>query len=263
MSYPNFVPPENSQTNPVGTQEFSGGMPVPNSLLAKASEQMHESALRGEQLAFPQDQFKTVVSQAVSDMFELKPNWKPKSKRVKFVVNCPSGQKVLVKHLNTMDLLEANLIEDLDFFTKRLFPSNIDESGNPVQEENDGGLIWKVLADLEKRCKFIDLLNRLLEIAVERPRIINDGVQIATRNDGTKFLITGSEMSPQDYVKVFGHPLPELKENETYASAVDFTDKMMIFGELNKPLSVIQPFREESLTGLASVESGQSTGIAP
>jgi hypothetical protein len=249
-------PLEGDTTNPVGTQELSSGVPTPNSLLSKASEQMHESALRDES-------FKAVVSEAVSDMFALKPNWKPKSERVKFVIQCPSGQKVLAKHLNTMDLLEADLVEDLDFFTKRLFPSNVDESGNVIEnDEDEDSTIWNVLRDIEKRRKFIDLLNRLIDIAIEKPNIINDGIQIATRDNGTRFLISGSEMSPEDYVRVFGHPLPELKENETYASAVDFTDKMTIFGELNKPLSVIQPFRQEPTVGLASMEPSESVRAA-
>ena len=233
MSYVETNPVEGTMMNPVGTQEPSAGsgIPTPNSLLAQASEQMHESALRN-------DEFKVAVSQAVTDIFELKQTWKPKAERIKFVINCPSGQTVLAKHLSAMDLLEADLIEDLDFFTKRLFPAGDGEG------EDDSSL-WTLLGDIEKRQKFVDLLNRLLEISIEKPKVINDGVEIATRADGSRFLITGSEMSAEDFVRVFGRALPELGPNETYASAVDFTDKMTIFGELNKPLSVIQPFREE------------------
>ena len=259
MSYNEANPLENQTTNPVGTQEFSGGVataPTPNPLIAKASEDMHEAALRDEN-------FKAAISQAVSesvtDMFALKPNWKPKHERIRFVIHCPSGQTVLARHLNTMDLLEANLIEELDFFTKKLFPSNIDPSGNPVEDEDEEEkTIWNVLRDIDKRRRFIDLLNRLIDISVEKPRVINDNIQVATRSDGTHFLITGAEMSPEDYIRVFGKPLPQLKENETYASAVDFTDKMTIFGELNKPLSVIQPFRDESLVSMASMEPSES-----
>lgn len=258
MSYNEANPLESHTMNPVGTQGFSSGVttaPTPNPLIAKVSEEMHEAALRDEN-------FKSAVSQAVSqsvnDMFALKPNWKPKQERVRFVIHCPSGQTVLARHLNTMDLLEANLIEELDFFTKKLFPSNVDPAGNPVEEEEEDSTIWNVLRDINKRRRFIDLLNRLLEISIEKPKVINDNIQIATRSDGTHFLITGSEMSPEDYVRIFEKPLPELQENETYASAVDFTDKMTIFGELNKPLSVIQPFREESLVSMASMEPSES-----
>lgn len=247
MSYIDVTPTEGQATNPVGTQEPSvGSIPTPNSLLAGASEQMHESALRDEN-------FKSTVTQAVTDMFALKPTWKPNAERVRFVINCPSGQTVLAKHLNTLDLLEAGLIEDLDFFTKRLFPMN--------DEEGEEDSLWKVLGDIEKRKRFIDVLNRLLAIAIERPKIIDDGIEIATRGqDGSQFLITGSELTFEDNVRVFGRELKPLGENETYASAVDFTDKMAIFGELNKPLSVIKPFRQESLVSLASMESGQSVG---
>lgn len=263
MSYPGVEPADVQTLEPVGTQVPSAGVPTPNPLLASASQDMHEDALRNDNFVHVNPtELKSVVQQAVTDMFALKPNWQPKpksEKRIQFVISCPSGQNVLANHLTTMDLLEADLIEDLDFFTKKLFPSNVDPAGNPVDEDDDekGSTIWTVLKDIEKRKKFIGLLNKLIDIAIQKPRVIDDGLEIATKEDGSRFLISGAEMSAEDYEKVFGKKLPELRENETYASAVDFADKMTIFAELNKPLAVIEPFRQESSVSLASMESGE------
>lgn len=264
MSYPGLDPADmQEKTNPVGTQVLSAGdTPTPNSLLSKVSEDMHEAVLRDTSF---DKKLNDAVQEAVSDMFALKPNWSPTKQKVNFVINCPSGQKVLAKHLNTMDLLEADLVEEIDFFTKRLFPQDMDPSGNPIDEDEEDteASIWTVLRDIKKRKRFIELLNRLIELSIEKPSVINDGIEIATDSNGKQFLITGAEMSEADYVKVYGHPLQKLVENQTYCSAIDFTDKMVIFGELNKPLSVIQPFRQEQAVGLASMEPGQGTRVAP
>ena len=271
MSYPGIDPADVQTMNPVGTQEPSAGAHRVNPLLSRASETMHEEALRRPVQSFERsaEQFVTpselnnVVQAAVSDMFALNDTWKPKQNggATRFVIQCPSGQTVLARHLDTMDLLEAGLIDELDFFTKKLFPRKLDPAGNPddSEDENDGAEIWVILKDIEKRKRFIDLLNKLVDTAIERPRVINDGVEIATDDNGKRFLITGAEMSADDYVKVFGKVLPKLKDNETYASAVDFTDKMKIFGELNKPLSVIQPFREQAVS-VANVGPSESVG---
>lgn len=263
MSYPGMEPADVQTLEPVGTQEPSAGKPAPNPLLANVSQDMHEDALRKDNFVhINPSELKDAVQEAVTDIFALKNTWKPKSQKVRFVIDCPSGQKVLARHLTTMDLLEADLVEEIDFFTKRLFPQDLDAAGNPIEksEDDDGSTIWKVLRDIEKRKRFLELLNRLLVTAVEKPKVINDNVEIATDSDGNKFLINGSEMDAEDYVRIYGKELPELGENETYASAVDFTDKMHIFGELNKPLGVIQPFRAESAASVASMATSESIG---
>jgi hypothetical protein len=263
MSYPGVEPGDVQTVEPVGTQVTSSGntVPTPNPLLANASQEMHEQALRNDSIGINPKELSSIVQQSVSDMFALRPNWTPKQEKIRFVISCPSGQKVLAKHLNTMDLLEADLIEEIDFFTKRLFPQDITDTGELIDnEDGEEANIWKVLRDIEKRRRFVDLLNKLLEASVEKPKVINDGVQIATDSKGKQFLIFGADMKPEDYKTVFGHDLPELSEGETYTSAIDFSDKMAIFAELNKPLAVIQPFREESLVGLASMESSESVG---
>ncbi|QNJ59235.1 tail assembly chaperone [Mycobacterium phage MrMiyagi] len=256
MSYPGVDPAVLAQVNPVGTQESAAGEPMaPNPLVAKASETMHESALREPVI----DQ--SAVKAAVADMFALQDGWKPKQ-AVKFVIECPSGQRVLARHLDTMALLEANLIEEIDFFTKRLFPAEMDASGNVIEKPEDAAeaSIWTVLKDPEKRCRFLRLMNGLLVTAIERPKIIDDGVEILTDTEGKKHVVEGARLSPEDYEKVFKKKLRPLGPNETYASAVDFADKMAIYSELNKPLAVITPFREEQAISLARMASGESSG---
>lgn len=266
MSYPGVEPTDVQTMEPVGTQATSVGVPPnPNPLLAKAAQDMHENALRGPEFVTHTPQTNGVdmdklVAKAVDDMFALKDTWQPKNTEpVKFVIHCPSGQTVLAKHLTTMDLLEANVIDEIDFFSKKLLPK-LDPAGNPVEDEDQGAPLWTLMKDVEKRKRFFTLLNKLIDIAVVKPNVIDDGVEIATKDDGTQFLINGADMSPEDYVKVFGRALPALGPNETYASAVDFGDKMAIFGELNKPLAVIEPFREESSNGTTSLEPSQSNG---
>ncbi|AVD99636.1 tail assembly chaperone [Mycobacterium phage Cuke] len=276
MSYPGVDPAVLEKLNPVGTQESSAGNPkvarsivedeiaeatqfkASNPLLASASETMHESALRDPIAS--NDQIKA----AVADMFALQPSWQPRGV-TKFVIDCPSGQKILARHLDTMALLEADLIEEIDFFTKRLFPSELDAGGNIVEkpEEEAEASIWSVLRDPEKRCRFFRLLNGLMATAVEQPKIVDDGVEILTDTEGKKHVVTGAELSPEDHLVVFKKPLRELGPNETYASAVDFADKMAIFGELNKPLALITPFRNEQAVSLARMASSESVGHSP
>lgn len=262
MSYPGVEPTDVQTMEPVGTQATSVGVPpTPNPLLAQASRDMHDSALhRGDFVvsAPKPEEVQTLVKQAVDDMFALQPVWQTKKETVEFVIECPSGQKVLAKHLSTMDLVEAGLIDDIDFFSKKLLPK-LDPAGNPVDEDESTPL-WTLMKDVEKRKRFLSLLNKLLDIAILRPKVIDDGLAVATKDDGEQFLIPGAEMKPEDYAKVFGKELPAATGNSTYASAVDFGDKMAIFGELNKPLAVIEPFRGESSDGTNGLEPSQGNG---
>lgn len=265
MSYPGVEPADVQTMEPVGTQATSVGVPpTPNPLLAQAAVDMHEKALRGPEFvteaATPVDpaQVHQVVQQAVTDMFALQPVWQQKKEAVEFVIHLPSGQTVLAKHLSTMDLVEAGLIDDIDFFSKKLLPK-LDPAGNPVDEDESAPL-WSLMKEVDKRKRFLSLLNKLIDISILKPKVIDDGLEIATRDDGTQFLIAGAEMKPEDYQRVYGKPLPALTENSTYASAVDFGDKMAIFGELNKPLAVIEPFRGESSNGTNGLEHSESNG---
>lgn len=227
---------------PVGTQEVSVGL--------------HETALREND-----ENFKKAVKDAVENQFAVTSAWEPK-KAVRFVLNCPSGQKVLVKHLNTMDLIRAGLIEDLDFFTKKLFPQAIDAAGNMIEkeeEEEDG--IWKVLRDTRSRARFLSLTNRLMMASAIKPKIIDDGIAVVKTADGDEADVFGYEVDDIDrQIELFGRPIPALKPGECYAGAIDFSDRMAFISELNKPLELIEPFREGSNAMLASMESSENDG---
>lgn len=56
------------------------------------------------------EQVKAAVAQELSEKFAVTDSWTVKP-AVKFVIECPSGQSVLVKFLGTMDLISADLIE--------------------------------------------------------------------------------------------------------------------------------------------------------
>lgn len=284
MSQPTSPGETQVQTNPVGTQVVSPGeiqapqpepveqqpiqqlesVPVqglpPQTPLQQASQDAHDNALNG---SVNQEQLNQAVAQAVKDQFAVTDGWKPK-RDVQFVINLPSGQPALVRHLDTRHLLRANLLEEMDRFTKQLFPSNLDAQGNPIERSEDEAEqgIWSVLRDPEKRKKFFDMTNRLLTAASIRPKIVNDGVALRPNEDGEIEEVFGCEVdSIDEQMALFGKPVPALKEGEAYAGAVDFADRMRFFQELNKPLEMIEPFREQSDAVLASMESGQGSPV--
>lgn len=232
MSTPN-VGPIDTMTSPVAQQAVSVG------------NQLHDDALRG---TIDPVALNAAVAQAVRDQFAVTDAWKPKP-RVEFVIDCPSGQRCLAKHLNTMDLVDADLIEEVDFFTKKLFPTSFDAAGNPVDAEEDttNESFWSALKDAEKKVRFFRLLNRLLAIGIVKPKVIDDGVDVGIDESGNETVVYGSKARP-------------LNDGEVYASAIDFADKITIFGELNKPLEQIKPFRGEQTVELPSGSTGE--GVA-
>ena len=237
MSYPG-VDPADTMTNPVAQQAVPAGN----------FHNMHDEALRGQ---ISPEALKQAVAQAVQDQFAVTAAWKSKP-RVEFVIECPSGQRCLAKHLNTMDLIDSDLIEEVDFFTKKLFPSALDSAGNPVDtvEDPTNDSFWSTLKDAEKKARFFRLLNRLLSIGIVKPKVVDDGVEVRVDESGSQIV-------------TYGHLARPLKEGEVYASAIDFADKITIFGELNKPLDQIKPFREGSTAELPSVSTVEGIAGTP
>jgi hypothetical protein len=220
------------ETKPVGTQEVSSG----------------------------DEEFQQKVAEAVKNQFEVTA-WKPRV-TTKFVIDFASGQRALVKYLDTMDLVRGNLIEELDFFTKKLFPAAVAGAEGKDIEEKAEKSVWAVLNDPEKRCRFLELTNRLMSVASIKPKIVNDGVALKDSGDGEKIDVFGTEVdSIDEQIKLFGKPIPPLKEGEVYASSINFGDRMLFFTELNKPLEVIEPFREGSNAVLASLEPNPSSEV--
>ena len=129
--------------------------------------------------------------------------------------------------------------------------------------ENQGqDSFWKQLKDPDKKLKFLGMLNRLLVVGVVNPTVVDDGVDIVIdEKTGKRVVVQGTlveEINGKEYLKTeIGNRL--IAPNEVRASAIDFTDKMTIFSEFNKPLDQIKPFRE-SPTGVPSVDSEQGSG---
>lgn len=175
------------------------------------SQKMHDEAL--EQM----------VKKVIHDEFEVVPAWRQKSKDMTFVITCPSGQKCLAKRLNTIDLIEADLLDEIDFFQQKLF-SAVDAQGTPTTVSSS--TFSELLKDPTKRKRLFALLDKLMSVSVVKPKIhpVPKSVDIT------------------DYQNWDGEALPD---GEVWANVIDLLDKMYIFGELNKPLDEIDTFRVE------------------
>lgn len=258
MSQADVATPE-TKTSPEGTQD----VPEVETPQEKA---LHEATPEQRLGEAPLDdaQLKKAVAQAVTDMF--KPSaWKPKYV-VKFKIQCPSGQTALVKHLDTLDLLEYDLVEELDFFTRKLFPIDIDPSGTPIESQDEAEqTIWKALGDVEKRRRFLDMTGKLMATASVNPRIIHDGVAIIEKRDKetgvvSKHTVFGYQLSVKQQIDIWGQPIPTLPDGAVYSGYIDLSDRMVFFQELNRPLELIQPFREEQAAMLQDMARGQGDG---
>jgi hypothetical protein len=242
MSYPGVdVNPDEVFTKPAGTQEASPGEPKP---IEKQSQEVHDAAL------------KEAVGKAVDDMFAVTDAWKPRH-IVKFVVNCPSGQSVLVKHLDTMDMIDADLLDEMDFFTRRIFSEQVDDSGNMDTS------LMPALKDPEKRQRFFELTGKLMEAASIRPKIIHDGVFIVPfdpeKPEGKKTTRFGHQLTDAQK-KDFNVSIPNLQAGQAYSGSIDLGDRMSFFNDLNKPLQVIEPFREEQTVVLQHMAPSEGHG---
>ena len=238
MSYPGVDPGDVQTMNPVGAQEQSPGEP-------KLPETPTPPKLLKEQ----------VRQEVMDEMFAVTDAWKPRE-ALKFKIECPSGQVALVKHLDTMDLIEYGLVEELDFFTRRLFPKAIDPSGNPVEDDSEENeTLWQALRDPEKRCRFMDMTGKLMAAASVKPKIVHDGVAVIDEK-----VVFGHQLKIKKYQEIFDAPKPRLKEGETYSGAIDFADRMAFFHELNRPVKQIEPFRPESADVLQNMAGSEGNG---
>lgn len=204
------------------------------------------------------------VAKAVEDMFALKADaWRPKT-IVKFVIDLPSGQRALVKHLDILDLAAYNLVETLDFFMRKLFPSSIDQSGNPVEEKSNESL-WQALGDINKRKSFLGSTGKLIAAASISPKIVYDGVavvEVVDEETGNKrkVLKFGHELTTQEQIDHFKKPIDPLPEGAAYAGYIGFGDRIVFFQELNKPLGMIEPFREGSNASVQDLARSEGPG---
>lgn len=261
--------PAESTTKPVEAQALSSGKIKNPRLEHKCCEHCEPDAHAPHTLGCPNtnsdstspEDLEKAVKEAVDDMFAVSNVWAPKVV-VKFKIDCPSGQTALVKHLDILDLASVGLVEDMDLFTKKLFPSKFDDQGNPV-DEKESETIWDTLKDVEQRKKFLDMTGRLMSIASVKPKVVDDGVVIVTNEDGSKVTKFGHQLDMDQQLEHFGKPIPTLEDpkREAYAGYIGFADRMSYFVELQKPLGAIEPFREGSADVLESMESGERVGV--
>lgn len=262
MSQTTEAPPEETKTKPVGTQGSSEGKSKGS--IKEASDKTHDDAISGGEFDADAD-FKAAVEKAVAEMFDLNEKaWQPKT-IVKFKIECPSGQSVLAKHLDTLDLLSYGLIEEMDFFTRKLFPPSIDASGNP-EEEAEPESIWKSLRDPKKRQRFLDMTGKLAAISSVKPSLAHDGVAVVPELDedgestGRQITKFGYQMTMEEQLEYFKKPIPKLKDGQAYTGYLSFNDRMTYFQELNRPLSLIEPFREGSVALLQNLARSEGHG---
>ncbi len=200
------------------------------------------------------EELKSIVKEAVADQFAITDGWRA-SKTIKFVVTCPSGQRCLVKRLSTTDLINADILDEMDFFTRALIPQKFDAAGNPVFD-NEQSSFWDALKDPEKRLRFFNLLNKLTQAAVVNPIVVDDGASIVTTPNGKKVVALGTSVitdeNGTDSLIMENGETRVLSDNEVRTSQIEFTDKMQIFSEVNRPLNEIRPFRAEE-NSMASV----------
>lgn len=189
----------------------------------ESAGEMHEAALNGD---LATSKLQNAVQQ-VMDKYAVTDAWT--QQELYFEITCPSGQKCLAKKLTTMDLVESDLIDEIDFFTKSLMPVE-------GEEQSEGSQFSHMLKDPNKRARLFNLLDGLLHIGVVKPKV---------------------HLVPKDidYRKWQG---PTLPAGEVWANMIDFQDKIMIFGELNKPLDEIKTFRIEPEIGVASMATMES-----
>lgn len=292
MSYPGVDPADVQTMNPVGTQEPSAGVettpppveaymppatpppaqenvsqdtnpaPKPNPLVAQPPTAPAPAPAPQPANPVPdQEAIRLAVKEAMEHQFDVSPGWQKKSQR--FVVTTPNGQRALCKRVNTMDLLNGDLLEEMDFYTKALFPTKWDAAGNPIENTNAENF-WAALRDPDKRLKFTRMLNTLMEICVVEPSVFDDGAEIVVNpKSGQREVVCGagvkrSEADGREYVEVNG-VTRLVPEGLVRTSDIDWTDKMAIFSELNKPLDQLQIFHEQG-TELASVGTEQGSG---
>ena len=139
----------------------------------------------------------------------------------------PSGQKVLLRKLDPIDLIAADLVDEMDYFSKKLFPNAVDRAGNPVENEDDStdeAGLWAMLKDEDKRTHFFKLLDGMAVAGCIKPPLTHD------KEDSTK----------------------------VFVGNLDFNDKMAIFTKLQEPVSRVGAFRQQSTPSVESVETGES-----
>jgi hypothetical protein len=155
--------------------------------------------------------------------------WRTQSKKRRGKeVECPSGERCLIRILDIQDIINAGLLGDLDLFSKKLFPKKLDEAGRPVEDEQtdeDEDSIWAILADDEKREFFFSLMEKLIVLGVVDPVV--------------KFS-----------TDVVG-------DDEISCEWIELNDRLFLFNTLMEPINKIATFRTGQATGVETVATSE------
>jgi hypothetical protein len=142
--------------------------------------------------------------------------WRSQSKKRRGKeVECPSGERCLIRVLDIQDIINAGLLGDLDLFSKKLFPKKLDEAGRPVEDEDDSTdeeSIWGILADEEKREFFFSLMEKLVVMGVADPKVVP------------------ASQEPED--------------DEISCEWIELNDRLFLFNTLMEPINTIAAFRQ-------------------
>lgn len=156
--------------------------------------------------------------------------WRSQSKKKRGKeIDCPSGERCLIRILDIQDIINAGLLGDLDLFSKKLFPKKLDEAGRPVEDEEtdspDEESIWGILADDEKREFFFSLMEKLIVMGVADPKVVP------------------SSQEPE--------------EDEISCEWIELNDRLFLFNTLMEPINTIAAFRPGQATGVETVATSE------
>lgn len=155
--------------------------------------------------------------------------WRAGSKKKRHKeVECPSGERCLIRALDIQDIINAGLLGDLDLFSKKLFPKKLDEAGRPMEDEDTGDdddSIWAILADDDKRAFFFGLMEKLIVIGVADPKVVP------------------SDETPD--------------EDEISCEWIELNDRLFLFNVLMEPINQIATFRGGQSSSVETVATSE------
>lgn len=139
----------------------------------------------------------------------------------------PSGQLCRIRKLEMLDILELDIIDLMDTFTKQL----VAEPGKSKEQEEEatGAAFLDMLRDPARRHKVIDAINDVVPRAVIAPAV--------------------EPLPEKNYRKVPG---------TLYVDDLSLEDRFAIFGESFQGWGDVSKFREEEAEGVGVVAEGES-----
>lgn len=138
----------------------------------------------------------------------------------------PSGQKCRVRKIGMEDILELDLIDLMDTFTKQL---TAEPSDKKTEEDATGDAFMEMLKDPDRRHKIITAINSVVPRAVIAPSV---------------------------------EPLPEKSYKKApgliYVDDISLEDRFAIFGASFDGWGDVSKFRAEQTEGVGAVAESES-----